>query len=111
MLSKIVERASSIVQVRPVGYVDGDGTAAAVARAEVALQDGNLEDALSELGMLKGAARDAAGSFIAKAEARLAAERAVADLQANAVARLNEISGTLPAPEAGDSATDGAQNQ
>ncbi|HSJ98287.1 MAG TPA: mitofilin family membrane protein, partial [Myxococcota bacterium] len=71
-----------LVTVRPVGAdVEGDGAAARVARAEAALEQGNLAAAVAELEGLEGAAAEAAAPWLAEARARLAAQAALAALQ------------------------------
>jgi hypothetical protein len=90
---------TSQVSVRPVGDVPGDGPGARVARAEVRLGENALDAAVAELEGLTGAAAAAAGAWLDDARARLAAERAVAALQAAAVTRLG--SGAPAATDAG----------
>jgi uroporphyrinogen-III synthase len=93
------EFVTSQVSVRPVGDVPGDDPGARVARAEVRLTEDALAAAVAELDGLTGAAAAAAAAWLDDARARLAAERAVAALQAAAVTRLG--SGTPAATDAG----------
>ena len=76
--------------VRPVGDVAGDDPKARVARAEMRLGAGELAAAVDELSGLSGPAAAAAAPWLADAQARLAADRAVAALQVAAAARLGK---------------------
>jgi uroporphyrinogen-III synthase len=98
-LASAGEFVTSQVSVRPVGDVPGDEPGARVARAEVRLSENALDAAVAELEGLTGAAAAAAGAWLDDARARLAAERAVAALQASAVTRLG--SGAPAATDAG----------
>jgi hypothetical protein len=71
-----------------VGDVVGDDAGARVARAEVRLAEGALAAAVAELEGLSGAPATAAAGWLDDARARLAADQAVAALQAAAVTRL-----------------------
>jgi hypothetical protein len=91
----LLERAAgnlmSLVTVRPVGAdVEGDSAAARVARAEAALDAGDLAAAVAELEALKGGAAEAAAPWLAEARQRLAAEAALASLQGHATSLLTE---------------------
>jgi uroporphyrinogen-III synthase len=98
-LASAGEFVTSQVTVRPVGDVPGDDPGARVARAEVRLSENALDAAVAELEGLTGVAAAAAGAWLDDARARLAAERAVAALQAAAVTRLG--SGAPAATDAG----------
>jgi uroporphyrinogen-III synthase len=87
-LSAAGEFVTSQVSVRPVGDVEGDDAGARVARAEVRLSENALPAAVAELEGLSGAAAAAAENWLADARARLAADQAIAALQAAAVTRL-----------------------
>ena len=93
LFAGIVRSLSSIVTVRPLGEVEGGGAGPTVARAEARLRDGDLAGALAALGDLTGRAADAAAAWRGRAEARLAADRAVAALAARAIARLAPAGG------------------
>jgi hypothetical protein len=91
----LLERAAgnlmSLVTVRPVGAdVEGDSAAARVARAEAALDAGDLAAAVAELEALQGGAAEAAAPWLAEARQRLAAEAALASLQGHATSLLTE---------------------
>ena len=98
-LSSAGDFVTSQVSVRPVGDVAGDDAGARVARAEVRLSENALAAAVAELEGVTGAAATAAAGWLADAQARLAADQAVASLQAVAVTRLG--SGTPVETDAG----------
>jgi hypothetical protein len=89
MLGSLFERVSDVVSIRPVGEVEGDGSAAVVARAEVRLDEDNLAGALTELSALDGPAADETAAWRADARARLDAEDAVAKLTGHIGAALS----------------------
>ena len=92
-VSGVLRRVSKIVTLRPIGPVDGVDSGAVLARAEAHLKSGDLAGALSELAALDGEAVGAIAPWRARAEARLAADRAVAQLSAQAIAKLAGIEG------------------
>ncbi len=77
-----LRRVSELVSIRRVGMVEGDAADAIVARAEVKLREGDLAGTLAELATLEGPAAEAVAAWRGKAEARLAAGRAVTELGA-----------------------------
>lgn len=82
-------RIASLVTVRrSSGEVAGSGTDAIVARAQNALEHGDLKLAASELEALEGPAAEVAAPWLAEARARVAAETAAAALAQRAVAML-----------------------
>jgi hypothetical protein len=78
-LERLYSSAQSLVEVRPVGSVQGEGPAATVARMEVALREGDYAEAIAEYESLPEASRAAGQEFIEKVRARLAADRLVAE--------------------------------
>ena len=82
----------SLVTVRPVGAdVEGDGAAARVARAEAALESGDLAAAVAELEALDGAAAAAAAPWLAASAARVSPpSAALQTLQERATLLLTE---------------------
>ena len=86
------QRLSALITVRRTGQVEGAGAQARVARAEERLEEGDLAGAVAELDGLEGAPARLAMGWLDDARARLAAEDALSDLQARAIARL----GTYP---------------
>lgn len=77
ILDRLTASAMGLVQVRPVGMVEGDGVPEIVARLDAAIQAGDYERALSEYDSLPAEAKTAGEGFIAKVRARTAADRLV----------------------------------
>lgn len=91
LLDQAAGNLMRLITVRPVGAdVEGDSAGARVARAEAALEQGNLAAAVAELEGLDGAAAEAAAPWLAEARARLAAQAALAALQDRATHHLSE---------------------
>lgn len=84
-LDRLMSSAQSLVQVRPVGMVEGEGVPAAVARMEVALQAGDTAAVIAEYERLPEAARTAGADFIAKVKARQAADGLIQSILAAAL--------------------------
>lgn len=82
---KLVSSAQSLVQVRPVGMVEGEGAGETVARMEVHLNKGDYPAAISEYDKLPEPARAAGAAFIATVKARLAADQASDAILASAL--------------------------
>lgn len=72
---------AGLVTVRRLGEVEGDTAEAIVARAEARLGAENLAGALTELEKLSGAQAAAAADWVQAAGARLAAERALHEVE------------------------------
>ncbi len=85
---RMLARLSSVVSVRRVGDVQGDSVEARVARAEIAINDNRLDQAVAELKPLTGKAAQAAAPWLDKAQRQLAASQAADRLQALAGQRL-----------------------
>lgn len=85
---RIWSRVQGLVTIRRVGEVAGDTPAARISRAEAALARGDLAAAAKELAGLTGAAREAVAGWVGDAEARLAADAAVAALDRAALGAL-----------------------
>lgn len=87
---RAVARLASLVTVR---RIDGTGsdTASVLARAQAAARDGDLAKAVQELSALDGSAAEAAAPWLKDAQARLAVDKALSMLSADAMA----ISGKL----------------
>lgn len=75
VLDRLWASAQSLVTVRPIGQVEGEGVPPTVARMEAALQAGDYERAIAEYDTLPQEARAAGGDFIEKVRARHAADR------------------------------------
>lgn len=85
-IQRTLGRLSGLITVRRIGGdVTGNTVGAIVARAEARLGVGDLAAAVAEIAMLDG---DVSGPWLADARARLAAEAALATLDAQAVAAL-----------------------
>lgn len=87
-VDRTIDRLAQLVTVRRVGDVAGDTAEAIVARAEQRLAAGDLAAAVGEVQRLEGPAAEAAAAWLADARARLTAERALAVLDARAVAAM-----------------------
>ncbi|SMF83779.1 uroporphyrinogen-III synthase [Tistlia consotensis] len=101
-LADLLDRVPELVTVRPVGQATGDSVGAKVARAERALGDGDLPAAVKEIESLDGKPAAVAKPWLEAARARLAADKALAELTRRAI---TELSGG-----AQDGAQDGAKS-
>jgi hypothetical protein len=72
---RLLNSAESLVTVRPIGAVEGEGVPETVARMEVALNAGDYAAAIAEYEKLPENVRAAAGAFVEKVRNRLAVER------------------------------------
>ncbi len=79
-VDKTLDRLSSVVSVRRIGEIEGASVEAKVARAEARLAEGNLEGAVASLADVQGAASLALEVWLGDARARLAADRALAEM-------------------------------
>ena len=89
----ILRRLSSLVTIRRTGMVEGEDASAVVARAEVRLNEGDLEGAVQELAGLTGPAAEAAAGWRGDAQAKVTAAEILSQLGAQASARLTAIGG------------------
>jgi hypothetical protein len=87
---RVLGKLRSLISLRRVGDVPGDGVEAKIARAEVALNQGNLVQAVELVKSLPPNVANATSAWLAKAEAHLAAEQAVDRLSAYAVQLLGQ---------------------
>lgn len=88
-MTQAVARIEGLVTVRPApGEVDGDDAKAVLARAEGRLNNGDLAGAVAAVELLEGDAAAAAAIWLRSAEARLAAEEALGNLNSFVIARL-----------------------
>ena len=90
--SRLKREAAKLVSIRRVDGA-GDDPMSIAARAEKALKAGNLADAVKELQTLSGEPAEAAKAWLAAAQARLAAERGLADLAAATATALSASDG------------------
>lgn len=93
-VNQVTGKLATLVTVRRQGGgVVGDSADAVVARAEAAVQEGNLGKAVEELSALKGPAATVAAPWIADAKARLAANQAGQQLTTRAIGLLSQSAG------------------
>jgi len=85
---RLLGKFKSIVSLRRVGDVQGDSVEAKLARAEAALDGGDLAKAVEIVKSLPAQTAKATAAWLARAEAHLAAKRGVDQLAAHAVALL-----------------------
>ncbi len=85
---RVLGKIKSIISLRRVGDVAGDTVEAKLARAEAALDSGNIAKAVELVKSLPAQTRRATAGWLAKADAHLAAQHAVDQLAAQAVAML-----------------------
>src|SRR5262249_33135485 len=83
--ARVLGKLRNLVSLRRVGDVPGDAVEAKIARAEVALKQGNLAQAVALMKSLPDNVASATAPWLTKAEAHLAAEQAVDRLSAYAV--------------------------
>ncbi|NLS16960.1 hypothetical protein HGP16_10350 [Rhizobium sp. P40RR-XXII] len=84
--SRLMSGAKSLVQVRPVGNVPGDGIDAIAARFEDKVRNGDLPGAVTEWNSLPDAAKSASAAFKQSLEARIRVEDLVSDALSKAIA-------------------------
>jgi len=87
-VDKTLDRLSSVISVRRIGEIEGASVEAKVARAEARLAEGNLEGAVTSLTDLEGAVSLALEVWLGDARARLAADRALAEMNERTAAHL-----------------------
>lgn len=75
LLDRLVASARTVVDVRPVGEVEGEAPEAIAARMEAAVQKGDYAQALTEYEALPPQAKDVASAFADKLRARQTADR------------------------------------
>lgn len=85
---RVMGKIRGLVSLRRVGDVPGDTTEARLARAEAALHGGDLAKAVELVKALPPQTTKATADWLAKAEAHLAAARAIDQLAAHAVSML-----------------------
>ena len=84
---RVMDRLLSLVTIRREdGSAAGTSAAAVVARAQAALTRGELAAAIAEAESLTGGPAQAAAAWTAEAKSRLAADKAVSELAAHAIA-------------------------
>ncbi|MFT4185510.1 MAG: hypothetical protein QM636_26705 [Rhizobium sp.] len=89
---RLLTGAKSLVQVRPVGNVPGDGIDAIAARFEDKVRNGDLPGAVTEWNSLPDAAKSASAAFKQSLEARIQVEDLVSDALSKAIANTGKQS-------------------
>ncbi|MDH3659634.1 MAG: mitofilin family membrane protein [Alphaproteobacteria bacterium] len=85
LTDQVSDNVFGIFNMRPAGAeVEGSDSRAVLARAQAKLSADDLEGAITELTGLEGAAAEQANAWVERAQARLAAAAAVADLRSHA---------------------------
>lgn len=87
ILSDLVESARSLVRVRPVGEVAGDGVGATVARIEADIKAGDFAKAVRQYRTLPQNVQAAGSAYFTKVQTRLQAEDLVQKALAGALKR------------------------
>ena len=96
-LDTMIATAKSAVSIRPIGAdTTGNEPSAVVARAQAALDRGDLASAIKEIGALPAPAGDAFSGWLDQARARASANDTLTKLQSTLLASL----GATPSPEA-----------
>jgi hypothetical protein len=96
-LNTMIATAKSAVSIRPIGAdTTGNEPSAVVARAQAALDRGDLASAIKEIGALPTPAGDAFSGWLDQARARASANDTLTKLQSTLLASL----GATPSPEA-----------
>ena len=88
-IAEAVAKLSSLVSVRRIGETAPDGSVdALVSKVDVLLSAGDLRAAADALALLKGKPAEVVSPWLKAARARLAAERAIANLHVHALSLL-----------------------
>jgi hypothetical protein len=85
LTDRLWSSAASMIKVRPVGYVEGEGADAVVARIEAKLTDGDLKSASAEWAKLPEPAKKAGADFKASLDARIKVEDLVGSTLSKAI--------------------------
>ena len=99
VLGKLWARTLNLVSVRRIGAALGNSTQDRLARAQADLDQGNLEAATDETRALSGVAAETMSAWQKDAEARIAVDAAIADIDSRLVHALAE-----PPPQPQDGA-------
>ncbi len=83
---RLLSSAKSLVTVRPVGNIEGDGVDAIAARFEDKIRNGDLPGAASEWNSLPEAGKTASAAFKQSIEARIKVEDLVGETLSKAIA-------------------------
>lgn len=86
LIQNLIDSAMGLVEVRPIGAVDGEGADAIVARMEAALKSGDLGKALAEFATLPDPSKAAGAQISGKIQARMQADALIDKALASALA-------------------------
>ena len=96
LFARIRYALSSIVSIRHVGSIKGSTPDAILARAQVLLDEGDVEGAVAALEALPDPAREVLAPWFAAANRRIEIDRHVTSVRADALAALSRIARTAP---------------
>lgn len=96
LFARIRYALSSIVSIRHVGSIKGSTPDAILARAQVLLDEGDIEGAVAALEALPDPAREVLAPWFAAANRRIEIDRHVASVRADALAALARITQAAP---------------
>lgn len=96
LFARIRYALSSIVSIRHVGSIKGSTPDAILARAQVLLDEGDIEGAVAALEALPDPAREVLAPWFAAANRRVEIDRHVASVRADALAALARITQAAP---------------
>jgi hypothetical protein len=100
MLDRLIAGARSVVRLRKAHYTaDDTSVEATLARMEAALKDGNIGEALAQGKRLPPKAAAAAAGWLSRLEARHAADKAVAEVEAALKSSLTGAGPPAPEPK------------
>ncbi len=89
-MAGVINRLASLVSVRRTEFAaDDDSPDAVLARADAAVEEGDLPAAVAALEKLTGTPRQAAEDWIHRAKARIVAEQAMAALHVHAISAMS----------------------
>lgn len=83
-----MSRLSKLVKVRKIDELEGQSTDAVVARAQLMLEQGNVQGAIAELETLDGESAAVAQPWIQKAQARVQTDQATSSLSDHLIGRI-----------------------
>lgn len=92
-LTRLKQGAASLVEVRRTGEITGTDDAAHLARAEQAVNRGDLATALTLVGRLSAPRAERFAGWRAKAEARAKADEAIRQIRQESLAALARVAG------------------
>lgn len=100
LVDRLMTSARSLVSVRPIGAVEGEGVPAIVARMEAAVKAGDYDAALAEYETLPEPAKAAGAALAADIRARREAENALLAIMADALRPSEDEPGNTQPPAA-----------